>query len=83
MLVQLTSLKDGIDGETFQITRATHTVSSSNGYECELDLIATRDSTGAYEAKIAPTLSSLGAQLGASRRAQRDALLNTLQSKWI
>lgn len=83
MLVNLTNQKDGIDGETFQIIRAIHTVNPSNGYECELDLIATRDSSGVYTAKIAPVLHDLGLNLGSLTRHQQLAMLNTLHSKWI
>ena len=82
MLVNLTSLKDGIDGETFQIVRAIHTVTPGNGYECELDLIAARDSSGVYVAKIAPAFEDVGMGLATMRRIQREGAMNSLRNVW-
>ncbi len=82
MQVNLTSLKDGIDGETFQIVRVIHTVSPGNGYECELDLIAAKDSSGVYVAKIAPAFEDVGMSLATMRRIQREGAMNSLRNVW-
>lgn len=83
MFVELTSLKDGILEETFQITRAVHRFNPSDGYICTLSLLAARDSTGTYSAKVKPAVGGLGIGLAQWRRIQNEAGLNSLRSRWI
>ena len=83
MTVELTSLKDGVDGETFQITRATHRLSPSGGYECELQLVASRDSAGSYEAAVSPSIDDVGVNLAVMRRKQKEGAMNSLRGRWV
>ena len=81
--VSLTSLKDGIDGETFQIQRARHSYTPGEGYTCDLELVAARKQDGSYEAEVAPVTFDLAASIAEARRAIRDRELNVLRSGWM
>jgi hypothetical protein len=82
LMIQVTSLKDGIDGETFQIQRARHRYRPGEGYLCDLELVAARKPDGTYEPRVAPVMFDLAAQLAASRRAIQERELNALRSRW-
>ena len=82
-LVQLTSLKDGIDGEVFQINRAIHRFSPSEGYQCTLSLQAARGSSGVFDAKVKPASDGFGLGLAQWMRIQNESAMNTLRSRWI
>ncbi len=83
MTVELTNLKGGIDGEMFQIVRATYRLSPSGGYECELHLVASRDSAGTYDGAVAPSFDDVGMGLALMRREQRDDAMNSVRGRWI
>jgi len=83
MRVTLTSLKDGIDQESFQIVRAVHRYTPGKGYVCDLDLVAARKPDGSYEPKIAPAVDDVGMSLAMMRRIQRESELNSLRNVWI
>ncbi|MGD2200483.1 MAG: hypothetical protein PVJ38_02485 [Candidatus Bathyarchaeota archaeon] len=83
MMVSVSSLKDGLDGETFQIQRARHHYSPGRGYRCTLELVAARKPDGSYEAKVAPVHFDLAAMPAALRRRQMAQQLNSLRSAWI
>jgi len=82
-MVALTSLKDGIDGETFQIQRARHVYTPGEGYTCDLELVAARKPDGSYEAEVAPVMFDLAASIAEVRRAIRDRELNVLRTGWM
>jgi hypothetical protein len=81
-MIQVTSLKDGIDGESFQIQRARHHYKPQEGYVCDLELVAARKPDGSYEPRVAPVMFDLAAQLAANRRVIRERELNALRSRW-
>ena len=81
--VTLTSLKDGVDGETFQMQRARHRYTPGEGYFCDLELVAARKPDGSYEPKVAPVMFDLAAQIAAGRKAIRDRELNSLRNQWM
>ncbi|MBN2335956.1 LamG domain-containing protein [Candidatus Bathyarchaeota archaeon] len=83
MLVTLTSLKDGVDGESFQIVRAVHRYTPGSGYTCVLDLVAARQSDGSYEPRIAPAVGDVGISLAVKMRMLSEGSLNALRSVWI
>ena len=83
MKVTLTSLKDGVDQESFQIVRAVHRYTPSKGYVCELDLVAARKSDGSYEPKIAPAVDDIGMSLAMKMRILSESGLNSLRNVWI
>jgi hypothetical protein len=83
MIVELTSLKDGINGECFQITRAVHRFTPGEGYVCSLSLVAALDSSGSYVAGVKPVASGLGIGLAQWMRIQNEAAMNSLRSKWV
>lgn len=83
MTVTLTSLKDGIDQKCFQITRAQHRYTPSEGYTCTLSLIASRTSAGVYEPRVAPMVDDLGMSLAVRMRILRETGLNDLRNRWI
>jgi len=83
MCVSLTSLKDGIYTKTFQITRVVHKYSTHEGYTCNLNLVASRTSAGAYEPKVAPFLEDLGMSLASRMRKLMETALNDLRNRWI
>ncbi|RLI33198.1 hypothetical protein DRO56_02280 [Candidatus Bathyarchaeota archaeon] len=81
--VSVTSLKDGLRGEVFQIQRARHKYKPGD-YTCELELIAARKPDGSYEPKISPRPSAgdLGAQLAGLRRSYEVSSLSLLRGEW-
>ncbi len=83
MTVTLTSLKDGILEQDFQIQRAQHTYTPSQGYLCTLDLAAAKTSTGAYEPKIPPNVDDIGMSLAMRMRILNESGLNSLRNVWI
>ncbi|MCW4013804.1 MAG: hypothetical protein NWF07_12580, partial [Candidatus Bathyarchaeota archaeon] len=83
MIVELTSLKDGIDGEDFQITRAVHRFSPGEGYVCHLTLVAALDSSGSFVAGVKPVVGGLGIGLAQWMRMQNEAAMNSLRSRWV
>jgi hypothetical protein len=83
MLVSLTSLKDGIAGESFQITRAQHRYTPHEGYTCTLELVAAKSSTGAYIPRVSPPVTNMGMSLAVKMRILTESGLNTLRSRWI
>ncbi|MBA7594885.1 hypothetical protein ES703_01841 [subsurface metagenome] len=82
-MVVLTSLKDGVDGETFQIQRARHVYTPGEGYTCDLELVAARRPDGSYVAEVAPVMFDLAASIAEVRRAIRDRELNVLRTGWM
>jgi len=82
MLCTVTSLKDGIDEEVFQIQRARHRYTSGEGYFCDLELVAARTPGGVYEAKVAPASSDLASSLALLRRRQEVAEFSSLRDVW-
>ena len=83
MIVELTSLKDGILGEDFQITRAVHRFTPGEGYVCSLTLVAALDSSGSYVAEVKPVIGGLGIGLAQWMRMQNEAAMNSLRSRWV
>ena len=83
MKVTFTSLKDGVDQESFQITRARHRYTPRDGYTCTLELAAGRSSTGVYQPAVAPRVDDLGISLAVQARILRESGLNSLRSRWI
>jgi hypothetical protein len=83
MLVSLTSLKDGINGKSFQISRAQHRYTPHAGYTCNLELVASRSSTGVYEPRVSPSVSDMGMSLAMKMRILTESGLNSLRSRWI
>jgi len=83
MTVTLTSLKDGVNQKSFQLTRAQHRYTPSEGYTCLLSLIASRSGAGVYEPRVAPMVDDLGVSLAMRMRLLRESGLNDLRNKWI
>jgi hypothetical protein len=83
LMIQVTSLKDGINGETFQIQRARHRYLPQEGYTCDLELVAARKPDGTYEPKVAPVMVDLAAQIAAARRSIWEKQLNDLRKEWM
>jgi len=81
-MVTVTSLKDGLDGASFQIVRTRHRYTPGDGYTCDLDLVAARKPDGTYEPKVAPVVVDLGAVLAEMRRRRMQDLLNSLRTEW-
>jgi len=81
-MVTVTSLKDGLDGATFQIQRARHRYTPADGYVCDLDMVAARKPDGTYEPKVAPAAVDLGALLAQMSRSHAEGLLNNLRTEW-
>ena len=82
LMIQVTSLKDGLDQETFQIQRARHHYKPQEGYMVTLELVAARKPDGTYEPKVAPVMFDLAAQIAAGRKAIQERELNALRSRW-
>jgi hypothetical protein len=82
MHINVTSRKDGLNQATFQIQRATHHYTPQTGYTTSLELIAAHASNGTYNPGTAPAPTTLGLEIGAWRRRQQEAELNTLQKPW-
>ena len=82
MIVTLTSVKDGILEQGFQIQRAQHIYTPSRGYTCTLDLVAAKTSTGAYEPKIPPIVDDMGMSLAMRMRILNESGLNSLRNVW-
>jgi hypothetical protein len=83
MTVTLTSLKDGINGESFQISSARHHYTPHEGYTCTIELVASKTSTGVYEPKVAPPVMDMGMSLAMKMRILTESGLNSLRSRWI
>jgi len=83
MTVTLTSLKDGVNQKSFQLTRAQHRYTTGEGYTCLLSLIASRSGAGVYEPRVAPMVDDLGISLAMRMRLLRESGLNDLRNKWI
>jgi len=83
MKVTLTSLKDGVDQESFQIVRAVHRYTPGMGYVCDLDLVAARKPDGSYEPRIAPAVDDVGMSLAVKMRILSESGLNSLRNVWI
>jgi len=82
LMIEVTSLKDGIDGQTFQIQRARHVYRTGEGYTCTLELVAERKPDGTFEPKVAPVAFDVSAALSALRRRQQEQQLNALRTYW-
>jgi hypothetical protein len=82
LMIQVTSLKDNIDQETFQIQRARHHYKPQEGYTVTLELVAARKPDGTYEPKVAPVMFDLAAQIAVGRKATQERELNALRSRW-
>ncbi len=82
--VQVYSLKDGLNGEYFQITSARHHIKPDDIYTCELNLIAAKEPAGTYEPKIVPQPEpeSLGGWLAVLRFLVKIMGLSTLRREW-
>jgi hypothetical protein len=83
MIVTLTSLKDGINEENFQVSSARHHYTPHEGYTCTIKLVASRTSTGVYEPKVAPPVMDMGMSLAMKMRILTESGLNSLRSRWI
>jgi hypothetical protein len=83
LMMQVTSLKDGIDKQTFQIQRARHLYRAGEGYNCTLELVAVRKPDGTYEPKVAPAAFDVSAALTAIRKRQLEQQLNALRTNWV
>ncbi|MFB0543384.1 MAG: hypothetical protein ACETVR_01255, partial [Candidatus Bathyarchaeia archaeon] len=81
--ISVTSLKDGLRGEIFQITRARHRY-TPEGYTCRLELIAAQKPDGSYEPKVSPRppAEDMGAQLAGLRRRYELSSLGLLRGEW-
>ncbi len=82
MHIQVTSQKDRLNQATFQIQRTRHHYTPDTGYTCTLTLTAAHTSTGTYDPNMAPHSGDLGIDLGAWRRRQQEAELNTVPTPW-
>jgi hypothetical protein len=83
LMIQVTSLKDGIDQKTFQIQRARHVYRPKEGYTCELELVAARKPDGTYEPKVTPATFDLQGALALLRRTQSERQLNAIRTNWV
>ena len=79
MLIYVSCLRHGFKSEYFQITRAVHRVSTANGYEVDLELMAALTSTGMYLELVGPVAPSydLPMKLAENRRRQSEQQLNS------
>jgi hypothetical protein len=82
LMIEVTSLKDGIDGQTFQIQRARHIYRTDEGYSCSLELVAARKPDGTYEPRVAPVAFDVAAAMAALRRRQQEQQLNAVRTYW-
>lgn len=82
--VSVTSLKDGLLGQYFQIVRARHKVTVSGSYYVDRDMIAakTRISPPAYDALISPALQDLETILAEWRKRTSVAPFYSLRSQY-
>lgn len=80
--VTLYSLKEGIDGEEFQISRVIHSLTPDLEYVCTLYLTAALRSNCTYEPGVSPTVSDFGMSLANLRRKQAESGLNSLRNMW-
>jgi hypothetical protein len=82
--VSVTSLKDGLLSQYFQIVRARHRVSVPNSYFVDLDIIAAKTSISppAYDALVGPALQDLETILAEWRKRTSVTPFYSLRSQY-
>ncbi len=82
--VSVTSLKDGLLSQYFQIVRARHRVTVSSSYYVDLDMIAAKTgiSPPAYDALVGPALQDLETILGEWKTLTKTSTFYSLRSQY-
>ncbi len=83
MVVGVTSLQTGHGDSQFQLVRARHTYTPSQGYVCTLTLQAASTPGGGLDPQVEPVPQGLGGVLGQWMRRRNESDLNDLRSRWI
>ncbi|MBL7167242.1 hypothetical protein ISS40_01085 [Candidatus Bathyarchaeota archaeon] len=82
-MTTVTSLKDGLTLETFQIQRARHSYIPEQGYFCDVELVAAKKPDGTYEPKVCPVQFDITAIMAGIRARARERELNALRKEWM
>ena len=81
--INVYSQKDGINGETFQIQKARHRITTEGGYVCELNLVASKTAAGVYSSALAPAVDDLDIALSnMAKNVDKDGM-GTLRSNYL